>query len=113
MTLLNFIPASITVASVANADLSFSIGVQNADGTPFDLTGYTITAPISSPDSIAPPVPDFTATNPDAGIITLALTAAETGELGAVPYRSGTWEWSVWIQSADRRQLVRGVLVLA
>jgi hypothetical protein len=113
-TTLNFVPASITVNAVAGATLAFSVAVNHADGTPFDLTGYTITAPIVPPEGIEAPVGALTAATTDVGVITLSLDDAQTLELGTQRYPS-TWFAAVWLEDAggERTQIVRIDLHLA
>jgi hypothetical protein len=112
MLTLNFIPAAISVKAVIGASVAFSLTAKHADGTDFDLSGYTVTAPFTGPA----PVSAFTVTPVGTSTVTLAVTPAECAALGAaylnVPL---VWPWACWLASADaseRIELVRGGLVL-
>jgi hypothetical protein len=113
MQTLDFTPASITVRVVVGSTVGFGIAAKRADGTPFDLSGYTITAPFLACAGAPPPVPAFTVVAVDASSISLSLTAAECALLGdgCSPV---SWSWSCWADSpAQRLELVRGSLALS
>lgn len=67
--------------------MSVRITVNNADGTPADLTGNTATAQIRATHSAADPLADFTTLVDPAGVVMLSLDAATTALLPA---------WAVW-----------------
>ena len=110
---LNFVPASITVRTTAGASLSFSVSARNSDGTPFDLSGYTIEAPLLPREEFVPPVAAFDVALTDVSTLTLSLADAQTLELGA-SFTPVVWPWCVWIANeGGRAQLVRGGLSIA
>lgn len=118
MSTLNFVPESITVSVVSGASLAFSVAVTHADGTPYDLSGYALTAPIQAPtvDRDAPGVTAFALAETN-GTITLSLTADETQLLGAAYIGAPVaWSWYVWAQESGGGgaavALVRGSLLM-
>jgi hypothetical protein len=112
MQTLDFTPAPITVRVVTGATVGFGIGLKRADGLPVDLTGYTITAPLTPRDGYAPPVASFTVVQVDPASLSLSLTADECGLLGDV-HTPVSWSWSCWADQAGQRiELVHGTLAL-
>lgn len=83
---LNYVPASLTVTALAGASIAFTLQCRNADGSPFDLAGYTVEAPFAPRLDTAPPVAGWTtATELTTSTVTLSLDAAQSAELGPVP----------------------------
>jgi len=114
MYTLDFTPSPpITVRVVTGATVGFSLGVKYADGTPVDLTAFTITAPFLARGEIAPPVAAFTVVQTDASSLALSLTADECGLLGDV-HTPVSWSWPCWAElaSGERIELVHGTLAL-
>jgi hypothetical protein len=111
MLTLNFIPASISVKTVIGATVAFSVTAKHADGTDFDLSEYTITAPFIGPA----PVTGFTVVPGGISTVTLKLTAAESEALGGGYVNTPlTWPWACWIERpGERTEMVRGGLVLS
>lgn len=89
-------PLRLDAASTVGQPLSLVLTFRNPNGTPFDLTGTTVTAGLL--DSNRVPVPDdpFTQTvNLAAGIVTLSLTGPQTAE---EPFGAGVWTWWLGVQ---------------
>jgi hypothetical protein len=114
---LNYISASIGVRCTIGTSLSFSLGIQNRDGTPFDLAGYTLSAPIESPhvEGVAPLVASFSlSVDPVTSTITLSLDGGQTRQLGAAYIGTPIpWAWYLWGENVvGGTVLARGELLL-
>lgn len=117
MLTLNYVPASISVHAVIGTALSFSVGFRKPDGTPVDLTGLAITAPLVTPrvDGQPPLVPAFAVVvDLTSATLTLSLTGDDTRQLGegylGTPI---AWDWYVWAEGADTStELARGGVLL-
>ena len=75
--------ANLTIDQGSN--FTYDLEVTNADGTDFDLTGYTMVAKIAKGYSTTYPRTAFTCTvtNPTEGVVTISLTADQTKALVA------------------------------
>jgi hypothetical protein len=93
-----------------DAGTTYSIGFVYKDnnGNPFDLTDYTIQCQIRSvsPNALAV---SPTMTKVDAeGLITLSLTAAQTGALSTIPYM-----YAVELHGDDVIRVVQGDVIVS
>jgi hypothetical protein len=93
-----------------DAGTTYSIGFVYKDnnGNPFDLTDYTIQCQIRS---VSPNVlavsPTMTKVDAE-GLITLSLTAAQTGALSTIPYM-----YAVELHGDDVIRVVQGDVVVS
>lgn len=112
MQTLDYTPSPpITVRVVTGATVGFGLAVKHADGTPVDLTAYTITAPFLDRGGITPPVAGFTV-QVDVASLSLSLTAEECALLGDL-HTPVSWSWPCWAElDGQRLELVHGTLVL-
>jgi hypothetical protein len=109
---INFIPAQVAVTAVTGATLVFALGVTHADGSAYDLTGYTVEAPILPPRGELPPVEAFAVEMTGVGVLQLTLDPTQTAALGDL-YHPMVWGWCIWVQLTDTRyDIVHGRLML-
>lgn len=94
---LNFIPALVPLRSPIGASVAIRLRAKHSDGTPFDLTPYTLTAPFT-PQQAPPAVAAWTITSDaaDVSAVVLSLTDEQTAAL-APQARPVTWHWVVWL----------------
>jgi hypothetical protein len=95
-TTINLIPAVVQLRSAIGASVGLRIRATHADGTPFDLSAYTVTAPIK-PDAATPAVAGWAVYVEAGTAVVLSLSAADTTALGPGG-RSTAWHWDVWLQ---------------
>ena len=115
MQTLDYTPSPpITVRVVTGATVGFGLTVRYADGTPVDLSAYTITAPFLERSGVAPPVVGFTVVQTDIASLSLSLTADESERLGDL-HSPVSWSWPCWAELAtgERIELVHGTLALS
>jgi len=95
----------------AGADYSAIITVNESDGTPFDLTDYTVKSQIRR-SYASSTYHDFTATlyDAEAGQLKLAMTAAQTTAITP----TGRWLYDVEITYSDdtKNRVVEGVVIV-
>jgi hypothetical protein len=108
---INFVPSIVQLRSAIGASVAVRLEAEHADGTPFDLTPYTVTAPFT-PNASPPPVSAWSVTVDQAAAV-LSLTDEDTALL-APSGRSVVWRWVVWLDSAsgDRIMFCHGDLGL-
>ena len=98
MNQINFVPAAVQIRSAIGATVAIRFNAKNPDGSPFDLTPYTVSAPFVTDDGTVPPVPAWTAVI-DLSSVVLSITDANTVAL-APAGKSITWHWAVWLANA-------------
>jgi len=95
MNQINLIPAAVQIRAAIGASVAIRLNAFKADGTPFDLTPYTITAPFGAGDG-ATPTPGAWVVTVEASSVLLTLSAADTATLAPLG-KSMTWHWDVWL----------------
>jgi len=93
---IKLIPAEVQLTSAIGASVAIRINAYTADGQPFDLTPYTITAPFISPNGspAVPPIEEW-AMVLETSSVHLSVTREDT--LALAPIGSTTWHWAVWL----------------
>ena len=92
---INLVPAAVQVRAAIGASVGLRLNAFTSDGTPFDLTPYTITAPIGSGDGATPPLAGWLVTVEGTSVL-LTLSPADTVTLAPLG-KSTTWHWDVWL----------------
>ena len=107
MATISQAPATLDLVAVKGDDLTVTLTVTE-NGTAYDWTGATVATSIldSSGTEVAT---DFTVTTSAGGILTLALTDANTTTLGVATYR---WQVNVTKASATRTWLAGALSVM-
>jgi hypothetical protein len=93
---INLVPAVVQVRVAVGASVGLRIRATHADGTPFDLSPYTVEAPIKS-DGVAPPVAAWAVYVEANTAVVLSLSPADTALLSPTG-KSTAWHWDVWLQ---------------
>lgn len=97
---INLIPAELSIRAAIGASVSIRFDASNADGTPFDLTLYTVTAPFSPAGATPPPVAAWATSVDPATPSTLFLSLGELDTAALAPTgKSITWHWAVWLDT--------------
>lgn len=104
---LDLVPEYVRIRSVAGATLAFSDELRDETGALIATAGSALETAIFGRYGAAPPVTAFASSSPSPGVISLALTSAETLAL------AGSWGFSVWlVQGLTRTCVLRGDLEL-
>jgi len=113
MQTLDYTPSPpITVRVVTGATVGFGLAVKHADGTPVDLSAYTITAPFLDRGGVVPPVAGFAVVQTGVASLSLSLTAEQSALLGDL-HTPVSWSWPCWAElDGQRLELVHGTLAL-
>lgn len=95
---INLVPAAVQIRVAIGASVGVRLKAIHTDGTPFDPTPYTVTAPFGAGDGVTPPIAGWTVTVEGVSIL-LNLSPADTALL-APAGRSTSWHWDVWLVHA-------------
>lgn len=107
MSVLNLVTEPSQIRATTGATVALRLNLRNKDGTVFDPTGATITAPFVTRTPTPPPVASWTVTmdvTPTAAAAVISLTAEQTGQLGSGYVNAAiTWDFAVWLTDASRK----------
>jgi hypothetical protein len=118
---LNQLPAPLNVNLVAGDEINFTLRFKSGATTPFDLTGYTITAKVfvsrtrsgaTSPPAVGTEVLTFSQTvAATAGEVLLGLTETQTAQLQSADVLA--WRWYCrWVSPGGvTRTVASGAIV--
>ena len=98
MNQINLVPAAVQIRVAIGASVGLRLKGVDADGAPFDLTPYTVTAPFSHGDGLAPPIAGWAVVVEGTAIL-LNVSPDDTAAL-APSGRSTSWHWDVWLVHA-------------
>lgn len=117
MSAINLTAEPTQIRANTGATIALRLRLRNKDGTPYDPTGATITAPFVPRNEVVVPIPAWTVTmdvTPTAASAIISLTAAQSSQLGE-GYTNApvTWDFVVWlVEPARSLPIFRGGLQL-
>jgi hypothetical protein len=97
MIQINLIPAAAQIRAAIGASVGLRLNAVNGDGTPFDLTPYTVTAPFT-PQGDPPPAVTGWAVVIEGSSVLLNVTGDDTQALAPTGHPV-TWHWDVWLDN--------------
>jgi hypothetical protein len=97
---INSTPAAIQLRYAIGASVAIRMDASKPDGTPFDLSPYTITAPFVYDSTGTAPTVTGWLVNVDLATSSVHLSLTEDDTAALSPRgKSVTWHWVVWLDN--------------